>query len=248
MSNGQAAPEEKEKGLSPIAWVAIGCSSVLLVGVFIAFVAGAFVLNKVRQLSSDMTAAPVVTTAKLIAAANPEIELIEADEKSRVVVFRNTRTGEEFTFDFEDIEDGAVHFSSESESLSIELEPGKDDGGTLTITTDEGRILIGAGATADEVPQWVPVYPGTRPQQTISSDYYAGHWGAYTFSVCDDLQEVVDFYITEIEKLGLEITSRTTTPKSALLTAQTSDESLMMTVTASVDNGEVQVLIQYNEN
>jgi hypothetical protein len=247
MSNVQA-PVEQKTGLSPIAWVAIGCSSVLLVGVLIAFVVGGFVLNKMRQITADIETAPVVTTAKLIAAANPEIELVEADENSRVVIFRNTRTGEEFTFDFEDIEEGVIHFSSGDESLSIELDPGGNDDGTLTITTQDGRTFIGGGATADEIPQWVPVYPGTSPQKTISSDYYAGHWGAYTFTVEDKLQEVVDFYITEVKKLGLEITSQTTTPKSAMLIAQTPDEAMLITLTASEDNGKVQVLIQYNEN
>lgn len=247
MSTGQA-PVEQKKGLSPIAWVAIGCSSVLLVGVLTALVVGGFVLNKVRQLSTEMTAAPVVTTAKLIAAANPEIELVEADESRRIVIFRNTRTDEEFTFDFEDIENGAVYFSSGDESLSIELEPGRNDDGTLTITTQDGRTLIGGGATADDIPEWVPVYPEAQPQKTISSDYYAGHWGAYTFTVEEDLQEVLDFYITEVEKLGLEITSQTTTKESAMMTAQTPDEAMLITLTASGDNGEAQVLIQYNEN
>jgi hypothetical protein len=43
------------------------------------------------------------------------------------------------------------------------------------------------------------------------------------------------------------MTSRTTTPKGASLTAHNVDESRMMTVTASVDDDEVQVLIQYNQ-
>ncbi len=247
MPNGQT-PEEDKKGLSPLAWVAIGCSGVLLLGAITALVVGSFVLNKAKQLTTDMETTPVVTAAKLISAANPEIELVEADEERRIVTFRNTRTHEEYTVDFEDVEDGTVRFSSEDQSVSLELDVGEDDDGSLTITTDEGITRLGAGGSAEEIPHWVPVYPGTTPQRAITSDYYAGHWGAYTFTVDDDLEAVVDFYVAELGKLGLDIASRTTIPKGALLTAQTPDESLMMTVTASVDDGEVQVLIQYNEN
>ena len=59
---------------------------------------------------------------------------------------------------------------------------------------------------------------------------------------------MVGFYTTEVEKLGLEIMSQTTTPESAMMTAQTPDEAMLITLTASEDEGKVQVLIQYNEN
>jgi hypothetical protein len=246
MSNDQT-PQEEAKGLSPIAWVAVGCSGVLILGAVTALVVGSLVLNKTKQLATEGKAAPVVTAARLIAAANPEIELVEADAERRIVTFRNTRTDELYTADFEDVENGTVRFFSEDGSVSLELDSGEDDDDSLIITTEDSIIRLGAGGSAEEVPPWVPAYPGTTPQGAITSDDYAGHWGAYTFTVGDNLQEILDFYTAELEKLDLEITSRTTTPKGALLTAQNENESRMMTVTASVVDDEVQVLIQYNE-
>jgi hypothetical protein len=245
MSNEQT-PEGEKKGLSPFAWVAIGCSGVLLLGAITAFVVGTFVLNKAKHIAAEVEAAPVVTAAKVIAAANPEIVLLDVDEERRIVTFRNTRTHVEYIADFEDVENGTVRFFSNDGSVSIDLDAGEDDG-SLTITTDDGITRLGAGGSAEEVPPWVPAYPGTSPQRAITSDDYAGHWGAYTFTVEDNLQEILDFYTAELEKLGLAITSRTTTPKGALLTAQNADESRMMTVTASAVDDEVQVLIQYNQ-
>jgi hypothetical protein len=237
VSNDQT-PHEEAKGLSPIAWIAVGCSGVLILGAVAALVVGSFVLNKTKQLATEVKAAPVVTAAKLIAAANPEIELVEADAERRVVTFRNTGTDELYTADFDDVENGTVRFFSEDGPVSLELDSGEND---------DGIIRLGAGGSAEDVPPWVPAYTGTTPQGAITSDDYAGHWGAYTFTVGDNLQEILDFYTAELEKLDLEITSRTTTPTGALLIAQNEDESRMMTVTASVVDDEVQVLIQYNE-
>ena len=97
--------QEKKKGTHPLVWVAVGCAGVIMLGVFVLVVGGLFVFNKTKDMVKEMDENPVVAMAKIIAAANPEIELIEADEDNRVVTFRNTRTGEEYTIDFEDIEE-----------------------------------------------------------------------------------------------------------------------------------------------
>ena len=69
----------------------------------------------------------MAATARFIAAANPEIELVDADKSNRIITFRNTETGEDFTFDYDDIEEGRFSFTSGDDSASIEFNTDGED-------------------------------------------------------------------------------------------------------------------------
>ncbi len=142
MTDGQA-PQDK-KGLSPIAWIAIGCSGIAVLGAFALLVGGFFAFNKAKDVLGEMNANPAVTAARLIAAANPDIELAQAGIEAGVVTLLNTRTAEEFTIDFEDIEEGKLSFLSNGESVTLELNAGEGDEGGLTIRTNEAPKMKSA--------------------------------------------------------------------------------------------------------
>lgn len=245
MTNGQPEQQAK-KGTHPLVWVAVGCASLLLLGSIVLFLGGVFVANKVKEVAEEMEDNPVETASRLIAAANPDIELVDADKSARVVTFRNTKTGEEFTFDFKDIEDGKVHFSSDDETVSVELEGGEGDEGSLKITTDEGTASFGSGIDID-LPSWLPVYPGTKPQGTYATESADGLAGAYTINTDDNLEDVLDFYIEKLEGKGFKILQKTTTTNGAFITAQTPDETMQVNVAASRDGGSVQAIVNFSE-
>ena len=244
MTNGQPQQTER-KGTNPLVWVAVGCASVLLLGSIVLFMGWLFVANKVKDVAEEMGDNPVETTARLIAAANPEIELVDADEDDRVVVFRNKSTGEEFTFDFEDIEEGRISFTSDDESVSVELE-GEGDEGSLKITTDDGTTSFGAGVDVER-PSWLPLYPGTEPQGAYFSETGDGRAGAYTIKTEDSLDELIDFYVEKLEGKGFKILQKTTTTEGAFLTAQTADELLSVNIAGSIDGDEVQAIVNFHE-
>jgi hypothetical protein len=239
--------QETKKGTHPLVWVAVGCAAVIMLSAFVLVVGGLFIFNKAKDMVEEMDESPVFAAAKLIAAANPEIELIEADEENRVVTFRNTRTDEEYTIDFEDIEEGRISFFSDDESFSLELDSEEDDTARLTITTDEGTARFGAGVRIEDLPSWVPVYPGTTPEGTFSSETTEGRSGAYTIATDEELESVVDYYISELEKRGLEIATRATSRKGAFLTATSSDGNLTVNLAASIEDGKTQVIVNFNE-
>jgi hypothetical protein len=243
MTDGQETP----KRTHPLVWVAVGCAGVIMLGAFVLVVGSYFVFNAVKDVAEEVEDQPVVAAARLIAATNPEIELIEADEENRVVVFRNTKTDEEYTIDFEDIEEGKFSFFSDDESFTLELDSDEDDSGTLTITTEDGTTRFGAGAHIGDIPSWVPVYPGTTPEGTYSSESPEGRSGAYTIETEDELDLVVDFYISELEEQGLEIVNQARSKEGAFLTAQSPDDDLTMNLGASIENGKTKVVINFAE-
>jgi hypothetical protein len=244
MTNGQRPPVPEKKGLSPWIWLGIGCVGILVISGVAFSVAGYFLYGKAKEVAREMEDDPVAMTARLIAAANPEIDLVEADKENRVVTFRNTQTGEEFVLNYEDVEEGRFSFTSGDETTSMDFRTEGESGG-VTITSGDGQTTYGAGAS--EQPDWVPVYPGIEPQGTYASETPDLKAGAYTFETGDSLDYVLDFYASALEAGGFTIQNRTTTPGGALVVATTTGEARSVTITASVDNGAVSGLVNFTE-
>jgi len=246
MANGPVVPQEKKKGLSPLAWVGIGCLGLLVMGGIVATILTVFVVGKVKEVASEMQDDPVATTAKLLAAANPDIELVAADKENRTVTFRDVKTGQELTFGYDDIEQGRVTFSSGSETAELEVEPGDDGSGGLTVRTSEGTATFSAGDDAD-LPDWVPVYPGTIPKSNFAAESGGQTTGTFTFTSDADLESILDFYEGEAKNAGLESKSRTTTNEGALLVIASSDDRRGLTVMASKQGGGMEVVVSFTE-
>ncbi len=238
---------EKPQGTHPLVWVAVGCAAVIVLSGLALVTAGYFVYNKTKNAFESMEENPVVAASKLIAAANPEIEVVDADEENRVVTFRNTETGKEYTIDFEDIEQGRVNFFSDDGSLSLHVEAGEDNPGSLTVTTDEGTTKFGAVARPEDLPSWLPVYPGTTPVAHYTSETTEERSGAYTIETGDDLEDVIDYYVTELEKKGFAIENRFTSSDGGMVTAKSSDGALTVNLAASVDGGTVEAIVNFVE-
>ncbi len=243
MTNGHTP--EKKKGLPVLAWVGIGCLGVIILGIVVALLGSLFIFNKAKDFAAEVENNPALMAAKAMAMVNPELELVETDEEGRVVTFRNTESGEEFTINYSDLEEGRLSYSSDDGFVEIVSEE-MDGQGNLSITTDEGRTTFGAGADAD-FPGWVPIYPGSSPEGTYASDTPEMRGGAYTIRTNDKLEEVMDFFSSELEKAGLEITNRTNLLENAILIARTSDEARTCSITAVFDDGEVRVTVNFAE-
>jgi len=248
MANGPVVPQQTpKKGLSPLAWVGIGCLGLLVIGGIVATVATVFVVGKVKEVASEMEADPVATTAKLLAAANPDIELVATDKENRTVTFRDVKTGEELTFGYDDIENGKVTFSSGSETAELEVTAGDDGSGGLTVKTPEGTATFSAGGDASDIPGWVPVYPGVTPANSFSAEGTGQFTGTFTFTSDSNVQSILDFYDDKGKQAGLETKSRTTTTEGAIWVAASSDESRTLTVMASKQRGGMEVVVSFNE-
>lgn len=247
MSNAPGVPAEKKKGLPPLAWVAIGCLGLMMLGGVVVTVAGIFVAHKVKQVASDMEDDPVATTAKMIAAASPDIEFVKADKDARTVTFRDTKSGEEMTLGYDDIESGKVTLSSAGKTAEIELKKDGDDAGQMTIRSDEGKATFQAGGDVENLPDWVPVVPGTTPQGTFATENEQGRAQAFHFETDKTLDEVMDYYKSALQRAGLTIRSRTTTSQGGLLVATSDDEQRNLNIIASNENGKLQVVVNVNE-
>ncbi len=239
---------EKKKGLPPLAWVGIGCGALLVIALIV-FVAGSmFVAKKVRDVAGDFEDNPAMAAATMMVRLNPELELVESDQEAGTLTVRNKKTGEEMTFNLDDIEQGRLSvLTGEGEESSITFGQGEEG---VEITTEEGgktsRLQLGTGS--DDVPDWVPVYPGSQPAGTYLATTAEGTNGLFSVTTGDAPEEVLDWYAGELEELGLTV-ERTTfaTPVNRGGTLAGRREGREVTVTVVSQDEGTQAQVMFND-
>ncbi len=266
MSNGAPPPvpgsAPAKKGMSPWAWIAIGCGGLVVVGFVVFMALTAFVFKKGKEMVEDATGSgsvtefledmqenPAKTIAETAIRTNPELELVSTDDEAGTITFTNTKTGEEATLNFEDIAEGKFSMTTGEGEYKIDATDGGEGG--VTFTGPEGETRFGTSADLSDVPDWVPAYPGaTDAQGTMHSVSADGVMGAFTAKTTDGAQQVVDHYKQLFEDRGYTIggESMTKTGDSSFggINADLGD-GRTVNVVAMESGGETQVATNYNQ-
>lgn len=239
-----------KKGLSPLAWVGIGCGA-LVVLVLIAFaVAAAIGVSWLGGKAKEFEANPAMAAAKLLVAANPEIELVEADDDAGTITVRNKETGEVLTVNLDEIEQGRISFESEGETVTMGMEEGDDGEGAFTVRDSEGKATFRVGAGGEgEIPAWVPRYEDARVQGTFQSRTGSEITGGFSFETTDSVEEVMGWYAGAFAGEGLSESGRNTyqsgDTRGGMLTGEGGGRTVSLMLSA--EGGKTTVVVTYNE-
>jgi hypothetical protein len=192
-------PPPGPKKTSPWVWVAIG-----VVGFFV--LVGICISIAVHMFVKKVTDNPALTMAKLLTAANPDVEVVDSDSRKNTVTFRDKKTGETITLNFDDIKRGRLEFrGSKGQSATIQAQA-TGDGGTVEVKGPDGSMQFGSGVNA-RIPDWVPVYPGVTPKPNFTMQSAEGASGSYQFSTKDPASAVLRHYENALKTAGFKITS-----------------------------------------
>lgn len=248
MSNGD---QTAKKGLSPLAWVAIGCGALAILAVVLVAVVVGFGIFKAKEVVEDFQANPAKTTAETMIKLNPEVDLVSTDDEAGTVTFKNKKTGEIATMNFEDIAEGKWSITTDEGEFTVDASSAGEGGG-VTFSGPEGEARFGASADLGDVPEWVPLYPGaTEAQGTYSSKTAQGVSGMVAAKTGDGSRQVLDHYKEWFEDNGYEIQGTTThtTPDGSLsnIIGELAAEGRTLNVTVTEQKGEVAVAITYND-
>lgn len=259
MTNG--APVEKKKGLSTVAWIAIGCGGLIVLVIIGVFGLGFFAVQKGKEMVTEATGSesfedfvqdlqenPAKTTAQTMVRLNPDLELVSTDDDAGTITIYNKKTGEEATLNFEDIAEG--RFSMETDEGEYRVDATGEGEGGVTFTGPDGQqTRFGSSVDLDDVPEWVPLYPDASEAQslysTVSAEGVAGSVSAKTDA---SPQEVLDHYKGLFERKGWEIKSQSMTTSGDGAFAAIVGELDGRTVNVSIvgQGDECQVTINYN--
>ncbi|RPI07597.1 MAG: hypothetical protein EHM65_11570, partial [Acidobacteriales bacterium] len=135
-----AVPAPKKSNV--LVWVLAGCGGLIALGLIAMALFGWFVSRKASEFGKN----PAFAAAKMMAAMNPEVEVIRADEDSGQITLREKKSGKTITLDFRDIRKGRMSFEGEGgEKVDIQTE-GEGATGALTVKGPEGTMQFGQGS------------------------------------------------------------------------------------------------------
>lgn len=242
---GQPPPPPQQKSKTWL-WVLGGCGTVILLGVIAAGILGYLAYTKTQEVVSDVEKNPSLTVAKMMVAANPDIEMVSVDEAKGVIVVREKDTGKQITVNFEDAGKGKFVFSEDGkESLTLEA---KSESGTVELKSDKGSMTIGAGSRAD-VPGWLPAYPGAQPQGNYSMKAADAETGSFHFTTNDSIDQVMAFYEAELKSAGFTVKTtswkQSGTGMGGMVTAEEKGDKKSVNVIIGSEKGATQVNITF---
>lgn len=247
-----AGATPKKKGLSPLAWVGIGCGGLLLLAIIAFVIAGAIGLSWLGGKAKEFEENPAMASAKLMVRMNPELELVEADDEAGTLTIRNKETGEVMTVGLDEIEEGRISFESEDgEEITLGMEEGDEEGeGAFTVRDKEGntQMRIGAGGEED-IPSWVPRYEGAEAQGTYFSQAGGEVSGGFSFETADPVDDVLAYFAEALADAGLEETGRSSSQvgEGRYGTLNGEGGGRTVGVMATSEGETTQVVVSYSE-
>ena len=238
-----AAPAPQKKGTSPLVWILGGCGGLLVLAAVLFAVAGYWGVHKLKGYAESAKKNPAVFAAKLVVAANPDLEIVSSDDESGTVTIRNKKTGEEITMNAADIKNGRLNFKNEKgEEVTFEGSGEKGKEG-LRIKSDKGTMAFG-DAEAVKMPAWVPAYPGAKVMASTRRATAGGFTGTYSFQTPDAAADVLARFGSELSDAGFVVTEKSA-GTVASLDAKAEDGKRTVVVTAIAVAGVTQVTVEY---
>ena len=193
-------------------WVLGGCGTIILVGVVAAAVLGYLAYRKGQEVVNDMEKNPAMAVAKMAVALNRDVETVSVDEARGTMTVRDKKTGKVVTLNFDDVKNGKFTIKGEGdENVTFEAKSGEGAGsGSFEVKTDRGSVKFGAGSSAENLPDWLPSYPGANAAGTYSMQGSDGSAGTFALTTSDSIDQVISYYETELKDKGFKVSVTTT--------------------------------------
>ncbi len=193
-----------------IFWVLGGCLLLVIVVLVVLFSTGLFIAHKTGLDLDLMQRDPNLAVAKMIATANPDIEVLSVDKESGIIRVRDRKTGKEMSLDLKDVRNGKIVFMDD-QSRRVEIQSrgeGKDS--SLVIRSDvDGEVNA---AVSGGLPDWLPAYPGATavsPKVLRSTD---------------SIEAIGSFYESALKRAGFEV-RRTSAGEAAIMLSASDPKS-----------------------
>jgi hypothetical protein len=204
-----SAPQASS-GAKLILWIVGIIVGLMLLGAGSCAVIGFYAMHKAKQagLDSDlMKKNPALAAAKMAVAVNPDVEIVSSDDSAGTITVRDKKTGKTTTMKF-DPQKKSMVVTDENGQTSTLTTSGEGSNATMEMKSAEGTVKMGAGS--DKAPDWVPAYPGSKPQSTFSTAKPGEQSGAYAFTTADTAEKVISFYGDALKSGGFTVSNMTT--------------------------------------
>jgi len=242
-AQGPPALSPAKSKVSPILWILLGIFGLFVLAGIAVTSAGLFLAHKVAQN-------PGMAIAKILTATNPDVEVLSTDEDRNTITVRDKKTRETVTVNFDDVKKGKIVFKGNGQEATLRGR-GDSEGGTLEISSPQGNVKLGAGTGASaKWPDWVPVYPGARPEANFSVKSDEGEAGNFHFTTKDAAKSVLSFYEENLKRSGFTISGNIKgslgDASGGMLAAEDSSRHSVV-VTVGAENGDTSVSVIFGK-
>jgi hypothetical protein len=227
------APMPTTRKTSPLVWVLVIVLGLCFLGFASCAGFGLYMAHKVKQAGIDPDLwrnNPGLAVGKILAATNPNIEVVRSDDRAGTVTIRDKRNGKETTMTFDQARNGKFSITADD-----------DRGGTAT-------MQFGGGANTNDLPSWVPKYPGSEGTSTFAvkgSGADGSDGGSFTFTTPDSSDKVLQFYRDKIQDLGLKVKMSSVTGDTSMIVATEDGDKRSLTVIIGSHPGSTSASITY---
>ena len=240
-------PTPAKKKMGALGWVLIGCGGLLVVGLVVMVGLYFFVIHKVKQAGLDpelLKSNPGLAVAKMAVAANPDLHIIDEDDSRGIIRIHDSKQNKNFLVNMQDARKGKFTLQEEGKEAVTLSASGSGANGTFEMKSSEGTLKLGGGAQVN-LPSWMPSYPGSQPQASMTSETNNGKTLAYSFKTADSVDKVVSFYKDGLTSAGLTITNSgiftANGSTGGMVAASDTDKKREVTVTVGTEQGQTSV-------
>jgi hypothetical protein len=181
--------------------------------------------------SSLLTKNPAYAMAKLAATVNKDVDVVSTDDSTGTIKVRDKKTGETTTLRFDAATKRMVVTNSDGKQATVSI-TGDGDKTALNIQSPDGTVKFGAGGN-NQMPAWVPVYPGSTPKGTFSAQGKGASQSAFGFTTADPGAKVIEYYQNQLKSSGFTVTQTFASAAGGLITAENGKRTLTVTVSGS---------------
>jgi hypothetical protein len=223
-------------------WI-LGGIVALMVGVTaMCGLAGYFIMHKAKQAGFDsglLTTNPAYAAAKMAATMNRDVDTVSTDDSSGTITVRDKKTGKTTTLKFDPDKKTMVVTDENGKEATVRVNTDGDKG-SVEVQSADGNMKFGASASG-QMPGWMPVYPGSSPTGTFSTQTKEGSQSSFTFKTQDAAAKVMSYYQDQLKSSGFSINMATNTPQGGMVMAEDigKTHSLMITASSSSDGTDV---------
>jgi hypothetical protein len=238
------APLPPGKKPNILIWI-LGGFVVLMIGVTaMCGLGGYFLMRKAKQAGFDtglLSKNPAYATAKMVVTMNPALDTVSSDDSSGTITVREKKTGKTMTLKFDPDKKTMVVTDENGKEATVKV-TGDGDKGVVEVQSSDGTVKFGA-AGSNQMPAWMPVYPGSSPQGTFSAQTKDGNQSTFTFKTGDAPTKVMSYYQDQLKAGGFTINMTTNTPQGGMVMAEDGGKtrSVMLTASGSGDRTDVSV-------
>lgn len=229
-------PTPAPKKTSPLVWILGGLAVVfVLFGLMIA-AGGYFAYRAIKNAGFDpdlMQRNPGLAMAKMVTAINPEVDVISTNESKGTITVKEKSTGKILVFRFDPDKKTMVITDEKGDEVRVSA-----SGSGVEVKAPDGSMQL---TGTNKAPAWVPVYPGSSPEGSMSIQNAEGSSTTFGFQIADPPSKVLEHYQTSLKSAGFTIQMTATSDGGGMISAEDQGKKRNLTVTVSKSGDETQV-------